>query len=601
MKPLKAAVKIACLLLLSALPAVVNAQLSFMTNNGTYYYTIDNSSITIIEYNGPGPALTIPNTISGLPVTSIGDNAFDSSIQLTSITIPDNVTNIEPNAFYWCTSLTNFTIGNSVISIGGTAFYGCSSLTSFTIPNNVAGIGVGAFYDCTGLTNVTIGNGVTDIESNAFYGCTSLTAIKVDTNNPVYCSLAGVLFDKSQTTLIQFPGGNAGGYTVPNSVTNIEDNAFYGCNSLTNVTIGNSVTSIGRQALASCTSLTAITVDTNNLDYSSVAGALFDRSQTILIQCPGGKAGSYSVPNSVISIGAYAFYGCSSLTSVTIGDSVTSIGDNSFYGFSSLTNVTIGNSVTSIGDSAFYACSSLTSVTIPNSVTSIGDSAFYACSSLTNVTIDNGVTSIGDNAFSYCSSLTSVMIGNSVTSIGIWAFISCTSLTNVMIPDSVTSIGDGAFELCTSLTTVTIGNNITNIGNYVFANKSGGSLTGVYFRGNAPVSGSFGFSGDNNATVYYLPGTTGWGPSFSGAQTAFWFLPNPLILNNNSSFGVQTNGFGFIISWATNVSVVVEACTNLANPFWSPVATNTLTGGSSYFSDSEWMNHRARFYRLSSP
>ena len=99
--------------------------------------------------------------------------------------------------------------------------------------------------------------------------------------------------------------------------------------------------------------------------------------------------------------------------------------------------------------------------------------------------------------------------------------------------------------------------------------------------------------------MYYLPGTTGWGPTFGGRPTALWVLPNPLILA--SSVGVQTNAFGFIISWATNIAVVVEACTNLANPAWSPVGTNTLTGGWSYFSDPDWTNHPTRFYRLRSP
>ena len=130
------------------------------------------------------------------------------------------------------------------------------------------------------------------------------------------------------------------------------------------------------------------------------------------------------------------------------------------------------------------------------------------------------------------------------------------------------------------------------------------SLTGVYFNGNSPSLGGSvwsAFTGDNNATVYCLPGTTGWGSTFGGRPTALWLLPNPLILNNSSSFGVQSNGFGFIISWATNIPVVVEACTNLAYPSWSLVATNILTGGSSYFSDLEWTNYPTRLYRLRSP
>ena len=156
-----------------------------------------------------------------------------------------------------------------------------------------------------------------------------------------------------------------------------------------------------------------------------------------------------------------------------------------------------------------------------------------------------------------------------------YAFAGCTNLTNVTIPNSVYQHRWRAFDLCTS-------------------------LTAVYFRGNAPSVDSACSDGADNATVYYLPGTTGWNTTFGGRPTALWALPYPLILNIGPSFGVQTNGFGFIISWATNLSVVVEACTNLANPIWSPVSTNTLTGGWSYFSDPQWTNYPARFYRLCS-
>jgi hypothetical protein len=122
----------------------------------------------------------------------------------------------------------------------------------------------------------------------------------------------------------------------------------------------------------------------------------------------------------------------------------------------------------------------------------------------------------------------------------------------------------------------------------------------VYFLGDAPTLANSAFGG-TGATIYYLPGTSGWASPWDGRPTALWSLPYPLILNNSPSFGVQSNGFGFIISWATNIPVVVEACTNLAGPLWSPVGTNTLTDGSSYFSDPEWTNYPARFYRLRSP
>jgi hypothetical protein len=164
----------------------------------------------------------------------------------------------------------------------------------------------------------------------------------------------------------------------------------------------------------------------------------------------------------------------------------------------------------------------------------------------------------------------------------------------------VTSIGDRAFYLCTNLTSLTIPDCVTSIADYAFSYCT--SLTALQFGGNAPSLGSpYVFTGDTNATIYYLPGTEGWGSTFGGRPTALWFLPNPLILTSGPGFGVQSNAFGFIISWSTNLPVVVEACTNLANHSWSPVHTNALTGGWSYFSDPQWADYPGRFYRVRWP
>jgi hypothetical protein len=173
----------------------------------------------------------------------------------------------------------------------------------------------------------------------------------------------------------------------------------------------------------------------------------------------------------------------------------------------------------------------------------------------------------------------------------------------VVIPDTitglpVTAIWDGAFDEDLSLTSVTIPISVTSIGDGAFDGCS--SLTNVYFQGNAPSLGGFVFGGfltpHDPATVYYLPGTTGWGSTFAGIPTALWSLPYPVILN--SSVGVRSNQFGFTVSWATNDSVVVEATTDLKNPNWSPVTTNTLSGGTFYFTDALWTNYPSRFYPL---
>ncbi|HXJ55134.1 MAG TPA: leucine-rich repeat domain-containing protein, partial [Verrucomicrobiae bacterium] len=216
-----------------------------------------------------------------------------------------------------------------------------------------------------------------------------------------------------------------------------------------------------------------------------------------------------------------------------------------------------------------------------------------------NYTTENGtITLTGYTGPGGAVAIPDTINGMPVTRIGDLAFYNYTRLTSVTIPNSVTNIGDYAFAGCTNLTSVTIPNSVTSIAGLAFWNCS--SLTEVYFQGNAPSVGYGAFLDADNATVYHLPGTTGWGTTFGDRPTALWVLSYPLILNNGPSFGVQA-GFSFVISWATNISVVVEASTSLANPAWVPVGTNILTDGASYFSDPQWTNHPARFYRLRSP
>ena len=213
------------------------------------------------------------------------------------------------------------------------------------------------------------------------------------------------------------------------------------------------------------------------------------------------------------------------------------------------------------------------------------------------MTIGTNVTYIGNYAFSDCTSLINVTIGKSVQNIANYAFFDCTSLTSVTIPNRVSVIGEGAFGYCISLANVMIGTNVTSIANYTFFGCT--SLTSVYFQGKAPsLGGSYVLYGDNNATVYYLPGTTGWGSTFGGRPTALW---RPLVQTRDGSFGVRTNQFGFNIAWASGRVIVVEACTNLANPVWSPIGTNTLTNGCCYFCDPRWTNYPARFYHVRWP
>jgi hypothetical protein len=233
--------------------------------------------------------------------------------------------------------------------------------------------------------------------------------------------------------------------------------------------------------------------------------------------------------------------------------------------------------------------------TIPDGATSIGGSAFCGCTSLASVEIGDGLTSIGSSAFYGCDSLVSIGIPDSVSDIGYYAFSDCTSLARISIPDSVTNIVDCTFFGCTSLASILIPASVTDIGYYVFSCCT--NLASVYFEGNAPSLSLGTFSGADNTTVYYLPGSSGWGTTFGGRPALLW---NPTI-DVGEGFGAGENGFGFGISGTTNIPIMIEACTNLAEGVWIPLQTNTLSSGALQFNDPGWTNHPSRIYRISGP
>lgn len=618
-------------------PAAGESPVPAETDPYQFACAASNGAVAIVRYTGEGGEINIPAAISGLPVTSIANEAFLDRPNVTGVMIP-----------------------NSVTSIGNGAFKNCGKLAKITIPNSVTNLGGWAFEGCTSLARITIPASVPKVEWHMFYGCSNLVSILVDPLNPNYSSSAdGVLFNKDKTRLLCYPAGKKGNYTIPASVTSIgvwsfrdcdnltgitipngingiDNGAFWACSSLTNVALPASVNGIYPNLFAHCTRLNSIIVDEVNPAYSSIDGVVFSKDKTKLVSYPRGRVGSYAIPtqvtsiawasfegtpgltgvtipsgvkrieectfkdctnltsvtipNSVTSIDREAFVHCASLSSVTIPDSVTIIGWDAFLGtglttltipdsvtefantgaFADCTNlasVTIGNGVTKIGGWTFAGCTKLSSITIPDSVTVIGRDAFNSsgltaitipdsvtnladtgafttCTNLTRVTMGNGTTKLGDWTFDACISLTQVVFGAEVTSIGRGAFRGCrnlcgitlpdslkvigwdsfksTALTAITIPDSVTDIDMWAFVNCTNLAHITIGIGITNIARGAFESCS--SLTGVYFKGNAPGGAADGsiFSGANNATVYYLPGTTGWGAEFGGRPTAVW-------------------------------------------------------------------------------
>ncbi len=366
-----------------------------------YNYYILDAGIHLAEYIGSNTVVEIPEYIDGKKVVGLG-SIFESNTTVTSVTISDGIKAIPYRMFYGCTSLTSVTIPDSVTSIGDYAFYGCTSLTSVTIGNSVTSIGEYAFAYSSSLTSVTIPDSVTSIGSNAFNGCT----FEINWgNNPTIETISSYAFSGYKGTSI----------TIPDSVTSIGEDAFYGCTGLTEI------------------------------NWNAVSVKDFTESSNVFYNAGKEENGiTVTFGDSVQKIPAYAFYECTSLTSVTIPDSVTSIGEYAFFSCDSLTSVTIGNSVTSIGDYAFCNCTSLTSVTIGNSVTSIGYDAFSDCTSLTSVTIPDSVTSIDIYAFYRCTSLTSVTFEGTVAQ---WNAISKGSYWNVYSPFTKVVCSDGTVSV----------------------------------------------------------------------------------------------------------------------------------------------------------
>ncbi len=322
-------------------------------------------------------------------VTTIGNGAFRNCNSLKSINIPESVTIIGNGTFRSCNSLTSINIPDGVTSIGDATFRNCNSLTSINIPESVTSIGVYAFGDCTSLKSITIPSSVVAIGDNPFYGC------RADLHNEseAFVYEHNVLFNKGKTKIISYRAKETS-YVIPNSVTSIGIQAFRGCESLKKIKIPNSITSIGVYAFAHCTSLRSIRIpssvvaiggnpfcgchaDLYNESKSFVYedNVLFDKDKTTLISYRA-KRTNYTIPNSVTSIGKYAFDGCEALKSINIP-----------------------NSVTNIGEGAFIECNFLTSINIPESVTSIEVGAFRRCDCIPSQIKSNIIQRFGKNVF----------------------------------------------------------------------------------------------------------------------------------------------------------------------------------------------------------
>ena len=441
-------------------------------------------------------------TVSGsaIPDYKRGDAPWqEMAEEIYSVIILDGMTHIGNNAFISCSNLTSVTIPNTVVSIGQYNFQ-LSGLESVTIPDSVTSIGEYAFNNMDFLTSVTIPAHVTHIGAGAFTFCWSLESISVDPANTSYSTLNGVLFNKTQTEIVAYPAGKAGtSYSIPEGVTSIGSNAFNGCALLSEISIPNSVTSIGTAAFRACFGLNSI-----------------------------------MIPQGVTSIGNLAFAG-SGISEITLPSGLTSINNWMFEQCENLAHIVIPQGVTSIGQNAFIHCQNLRTVEIPLSIQTIGDNAFYGCDGLEYVyyegsesqryeieigsnndnlnmvqwnyhsyclnhdvswTLENGVLTVSGEALlnpvpwdvlEYRELVHSVILTEGIRMIGDSVFSGYYNLTSVSLPDSLVTISNSAFDSCYNLREITIPAGVTEIAHTAFSFCSG--LTAFHVAsGNAVYS-----------------------------------------------------------------------------------------------------------------
>ena len=480
---------------------------------GNIYYNILSESERTVEvtykdkyswkytdrYTG---AITIPETVTfsgkNYSIIRVGDFAFADCIDLTSLTIGNNVKEIGDCAILRCTGLNSLIVGNAVSYIGEKAINGCSGLSSIIveeenitydsrekcnaiietrtntliagcrttkIPITIESIGATAFFECTTLTSLEIPSNITHIGSHAFKGCTSLTDIYIPNS---VTSIAKYSFaDCSSLSKIKLPDNlriieeqtfsrcsNLSKLIIPDSIRTIGDLAFAYCNKLDTLTIGKSVTNIGSAAFSGCKRLKTI-INFSDLVFKKGAtnyGEVAYNADKIINADGHIDQYYFKETEKYISLIAYLGNDNALLLPNTYNKKAYTIGDYAFQNLPNIIAVTIPDSVTSIGEKAFYGCNKLESITMGKNITTIGCSAFEGTA--WHEQQPDGEIYLNTVLYEYKGTMspnTSIEIKDGTTSVSSNAFINCTGLNSITIPKSITHIGDNAFYGCYNL------------------------------------------------------------------------------------------------------------------------------------------------------
>ena len=478
------------------------------SKNGLYKYTVNNNKATIVSYSGDETFISINRLDGRYPVEAIGPGVFSNNNTLQTIELYPSVTSISSSAFEGATALKAVTFhGTSkLVSIGDYAFYKCSSLQNFIIPESLEEIGDGAFQSCSKITidfsnakslksigdyafsdsskegssyNITLPSTLTELGYNAFFGCTNISNIFVSSDNKVFASINGILYNKDISKLIVCPTSyvfDNDTFKLPTTVKSITSGAVSGNENVKNVILPDGIEEIGGSAFNGCIKLETINLPSSLKTIDSYA----------FFYCQELK--SVQIPNSVTNFGIFIFRGCTNLEDVSLPDNMQEIPLGMFDSCRALSDISLPN-VKTIRQYAFNYCTSLKEITIPSSVTKIESYAFRYCSSLKEFKAEN-VTELGSfvfqdssslvkvtlpkinkipaYSFCNCTSLGELVVGNNIESIGAYAFFGCDGFIEFEILPTVKSIGDFAFGKCSNIKSFVVPSTVTYLGTGVF-------------------------------------------------------------------------------------------------------------------------------------